>query len=253
MSGAAGEMRNPARDVPRAILSAGILITALYLGATLSLLTVVPLENLSLVNGILDGLYSVFGESPGGTALVKILGCTALFAIFATLVTWTLGVNRVAAEAARAGELPGPFGLLLGKNRIPLGASLLSGTISTVILVVYGFLAGTSEELFWTLTAFASILFLLPYGVLFPAFLRLRRRDGEARRPYRIPGPFWFVFLAAGIADLFVLQSILLFVWVPGRPFDGNFAAPVILGVFLTGISGELLIRRAERSPSKRA
>jgi len=252
MSGASEEMEDPRRDVPRAIGAAGLLITGLYLSATLSLLAVLPLRELSLVNGILDALRAVFGATPAGRALVTLLGTGVLFTFFATLVTWTLGVSRAAARAAEEGELPRAFGIRDRRDGTPLGASLLAGLVSSAVLIGYGLRAGDSEELFWSLTALASAVFLLPYGALFPAFWTLRRRDPDRPRPYRIPGPDWVAAGIAGLAGYVVLQSLLLFVWVPGRPFDPGFALPLIAGVLATLAAGELLIRRP-RAPGPRA
>ncbi|QTX31714.1 APC family permease [Aminithiophilus ramosus] len=246
MSGASDEMVDPRRDVPRAILTAGTVITALYLTATLSLQAMIPLEELSLVNGIIDALYRVFGSDGSGTFVADAVGSLVLFSIVATMIGWTLGVNRVAAAAAETGELPALFAKRHNRFGTPLGASLLTALLATALLLLYGRLAETSEELFWTLTAFASILFLLPYVGLFAAFIALRRRDGRAQGGYVIPGPSWLAFLLAFTAALFVVQAILLFLWVPGEPFDGAFALPVVAGVVATVATGERLIGKAE-------
>ena len=246
MSGASDEMADPQRDVPRAILAAGTAITALYLTATLSLQSMIPLEELSLVNGIIDALYRVFGSDGSGALAADAVGSLVLFSIVATMIGWTLGVNRVAAAAADAGELPPLFAKRHGTFGTPLGASLLTALLATALLLLYGRLAETSDDLFWTLTAFASILFLLPYVGLFATFIALRRRNGRRPGAYAIPGPSWLALLLASAAALFVVQAILLFVWVPGESFDGAFALPVVGGVVATVAAGERLIGKAE-------
>jgi len=118
----------------------------------------------------------------------------------------------------------------------------LTGIVSTVVIILYGFMAGNAEDLFWTLFAFSSMIFLMPYLALFPAFLKLRHADPNAVRPYRVPGGKTVAIILAVICELFIIQAVVLFVWVPGQPMDWAFAAPVLIGVLITLVVGEILI-----------
>ena len=93
-----------------------------------------------------------FAGSTIGNAFVLVLGVGALYTFFSNGVTWALGCNRAAAEAAIEGELPKIFAL---ETRIgtPIGAAVLMGLVSTFVLVLYGFLSGSNEDLFWSLFA----------------------------------------------------------------------------------------------------
>lgn len=242
MSGAAEEMHNPGRDVPKAIVSSGVLIAFFYLFATVGILMALPLDQLGLVSGIVDTLKAVLGESGLGGALVTLLGIGALYTFLANMVTWTMGANRTAAEAAEEGELPEVFSRLHPQNKTPVGAYLITGIVSTLVLVIYGFMAGSNEDLFWTLFAFSSIVFLLPYLAMFPAFVKLRRVDAQIRRPYQVPGGDIAARLLAIICELFILQAIVFFIWVPGEPVDWAYAVPILIGVLVTIIVGEVLL-----------
>jgi amino acid transporter len=163
------------------------------------------------------------------------------------MVTWTMGANRTAAEAANEGELPAVFSKLHPVNKTPVGAYVLTGLVSTLVLVLYGFMSGSNEELFWTLFAFSSIIFLLPYLALFPAFLKLRKMDAGIKRPFKVPGGLGVATVIAVICEIFILQSILFFVWVPGEPVDWAYAAPVLIGVIVTIVAGEILLWWSKR------
>jgi amino acid transporter len=158
------------------------------------------------------------------------------------MVTWTMGANRTAAQAAEEGTLPAIFGKLHPVNKTPVGAYIITGIVSTLVVIVYGFLAGSNEDLFWTLFAFSSIIFLLPYLMLFPAFLKLRKSDPDAKRPYRFPGSKTFAWIVSIICMIFVAQAIIFFVWVPGEPIDMAFALPILIGVVVTLLIGEVLL-----------
>jgi amino acid transporter len=247
MSGAGEELKEPGKTIPRAIILSGILIAVFYLLGTVGMLVALPLDDLGLVEGIIDTFLILFGEGGLGGAFVVVLGIMALYSFFANMVTWTMGANKTAAEAAGDGELPKVFGKLHPVNKTPVNAFLITGIVSTIVIILYGFMAGTAEDLFWTLFAFSSMVFLLPYLVMFPAYLKLRDKDKDIERPYRLKGPRWFLALLVVICELFIVQAVVFFVWVPGEPVDWAFAAPVLIGVVLTLVVGEFLIKPAQK------
>ncbi len=242
MSGASGEMKNPGKDIPRAIIASGALIAVFYILGTVGILMALPLDQLGLVSGIVDTLKILLGGTPVGNAVVVVLGVAALYTFLANMVTWTIGANRTAAEAAKEHELPEIFGREHPVKKTPTGAFILTGIVSTVVIILYGFMAGNAEDLFWTLFAFSSMIFLMPYLALFPAFLKLRHDDPNAVRPYRVPGGKPLAIILAVICELFIIQAVVLFVWVPGQPMDWAFAAPVLIGVLITLVVGEIFI-----------
>jgi amino acid transporter len=256
MSGASEEMTNPQRDVPRAIIISGLLIAAFYLLATVGILIALPVEDIGLIEGLLDSLHGLFDGYGWGGAFVTMLGIGALFTFVANMVTWTIGANRSASEAADRGDLPAVFGKLHPTHRTPANAAIITGIISTAVIVLYGFLASSAEDLFWTIFAFSSIVFLLPYLLMFGAFLALRRKDASHPRPYRVPGGQGVARLLVALCIVFILQAIVLFIWVPGSQFDLNSGLGIVVGVIATIIVGEVLIQRAlsrGESPGKGA
>jgi amino acid transporter len=253
MSGAGEEMRNPARDVPIAILVSGLLIATFYLLATTGILIALPVDDIGLIEGLLDSLERLYQDYPQGAAFVTALGIGALFTFVANMVTWTIGANRSAAEAAGRGDLPQVFGRLHPRHATPASAALITGAVSTVVMLLYGLIASDTEDLFWTLFAFSSIVFLLPYLLMFAAFVRLRRAEPERLRPYRVPGGMRTAWLLTALCAVFILQAIVLFVWVPGEPFDATKGATIGGGVLVTIAVGEWLISRAARARTRDA
>ncbi len=244
MSGASAEMKNPARDVPMTIFVSGILIAAFYLFATIGILIALPLDEINLVSGIVDTLRVLLGE--GGGVLVVVLGLMALYTFLANMVTWTMGANRSAAEAALDGNLPAMFARLHPEHKTPSNAAIVTGVVTSVVIVVYGLLAADAEDLFWTLFAFSSIVFLLPYLIMFMAFLQLRRIDADRPRPYRVPGGKGGAFVFALLCMAFIVQAIVFFIYTP-EEFDMTYAVSIVIGVAITIVVGELLIMRAKR------
>lgn len=242
MSGAGEEMKNPGRDVPFAVVTAGSLIALFYLVATFGMLVALPVEDIGLIEGLLDTVSKLFGDSDIAGIAVVLVGIGALYTFIANMVTWSMGANRTAQSAAGDGELPGIFRAVHPVYKTPVAAFVLTGIVSSAVIFAYGFAAGTAEDLFWTLFAFSSIIFLFPYLALFPAFVVLRLNDPETARPYRAPGGLVFLTVAAAVCALFILQAIVFFVWVPGEPIDWSSAGPILGGVVLTLVLGEAIV-----------
>jgi amino acid transporter len=92
------------------------------------------------------------------------------------------------------------------------------------------------------LFAFSSIIFLLPYLALFPAILKLRYSDADAKRPYKVPGGNIVVWIMSIVSLILILQAIVFFIWVPGGPVDWAYATPVLIGVVVTIVIGEIIL-----------
>ena len=250
VSAGSEEMKDPARDVPRAILYSGFIVLVLYLLGTVAILAALPAAEINLVEGLIDTLRLFFADLVIGPALVMGLGVFTLFAVFSSGVTWALGSNRAAAEAAVEGELPSHFGIETRGSGTPIGAAVMMGIASSVMLLLYGLLAGSNEDLFWALFAFSGVLFLLPYVGMMLAFLHMRRVDGERHRPYRVPGGPILATVLSWVCILFLSIAILLFMVTPA---DGP-QWEVIAGVVALLALGEWVIRYAEgRSGSEAA
>ncbi len=242
VSSGADEMKDPKRDVPRSIFISGFIIITMYTLATVAILAAIPASEINLVEGLVDTLYLFFGATEAGRALALVLGIGALFTFFANGVTWALGCNRAMAEAAAGGDFPSLLARQHPELGTPTGAAVAIGLLSTVTLLLYGVLAGTNEDLFWSLFAFSAVIFLLPYIVLVCAFVRMRRIDPSRHRPFRLPGGNRVATFLAAVCTLVLGISIVLFVFTPG---DG-IQWPVLIGAVTVLAIGEVIIRLTE-------
>jgi amino acid transporter len=153
-----------------------------------------------------------------------------------------LGCNRAAAEAAQEGELPRLFGIENEQLGTPVGAAVAMGVFGTVVLLLYGFLSKSNEDLFWSLFAFSAVIFLLPYIGLLLAFIRSRSADKDRHRPFKVPGGNAFAIFLACLCIVVLSLSILLFLYTPGVGIQ----FPVLAGALVMIAIGEVLIRWAE-------
>jgi amino acid transporter len=205
-------MRDPQRDVPRVILVSGLLIAAVYTLGALGILLAVPLGQLSIVTGTWDAL-EVLGRQWGaaGGTLVLLLGIGFLYACVANIVTWSLGVNRVAAAAAAEGAMPRLLGRLHPRFQTPYMAFVVMGAIATVLLVGNAALSHRPDNVFWMIFKLSGVCFLVSYLMVFPAFVILRRHRAEQPRPYRMPGGPLVAWASAAFCWVFIAGATLLF------------------------------------------
>lgn len=243
-SAGSDEMKNPARDVPRAIFASGVIVIVMYTSATVAILAAIPAGNIDLVEGLLDTLNLFFAGTAAGNLFVLLLGIGALYTFFSNGVTWALGCNRAMAEAAAEGEFPGALARQRRPVGTPLGSAVAMGTVGSVVLLLYGLIARSNAELFWSLFAFSAVIFLLPYIMLVLSFMRLRHTDPDHHRPYRIPGGNGVAGLATALCVSLLGLALVLFIYTPGEGIDWA----VLVGALVVLAIGELMIRLTERS-----
>jgi amino acid transporter len=217
-SSAAEEMVNAQRDVPRAILRACIIVVVLYSLFLLVILVALPTNQLSAVGSFLNAFQTVNGVLPPplATGLGWLFALGFAISLFASGVTLLIAVSRTYAIAALDRAAP----LLLGRFSrtfgTPIAATILSGMVATVTVVVSMLLAAFGSEsigtLFVQVLSVAILTLLLAYLLMFPAFLILRYKYPAVPRRYRVPGGpvgAWIVtllpILYVGIACYFLL------------------------------------------------
>jgi glutamate:GABA antiporter len=246
VSSMAGEVQEPAKRIPRAIFTSGALIAFLYMFATIGILLALSLTKLHLVEGLVETFKAIFGSKGVGEVIVYALGIAALYTYFTNMTTWTMGANRSAVEAAAEGELPKVLGREHPTRHTPVGALIATGVISTVVLVVTALFINTQDSLFFGIFAASSVIFLMPYLLMFPAVAILRYKDPDRPRPFKIPGGNRLVIGYAVITCVFIAAGVLLFLWpeIPNAPEEWSYTGPLLGIVGATLVAGEVMLWR---------
>lgn len=233
----AGSMRNPARDIPVAVVVGGITIAAVYIVCGIGIGAAVPTDELSLDSGIVDAVGAMLGTSH---PLTTIVGVVFLVTLFANMTCWSFGVNSVASYAARHGNMPRVFGLHSKKTGMPNGAAIMNGLIASAILLLQIPL-GEDSEVFWVFFSMNIVFLLMGYIPMFPAFWRLRLRDAGRPRVFRAPfeGNVLAVMLAVPAVEL--LLSIVATVVPFGTSSEELAKLPMLIGVIALLAIGEVV------------
>lgn len=242
----AGEMENPKKDVPKSLLITGIVSMLVYILSAIAVLVIMPMDGIDEASGMIDALINVYG---GSRVIVILIGVALVFVYASYIFGWTIGGNAAALEAGEAGELPGVFAKS-NKNHAPVGPAVLLGLASTVLLLVYGLTATSSSGLFWTLLAFTSIIFFLPYVVMSFALIKLRKSDPDAERPFKIPGKA-FPTVVGVIHAILLVVAIVGFILPPEGENPVTYILILVGGLAVTLIIGELLISAAAKKAAK--
>ena len=184
----ASEVREPQRNLPRALIGGTVAVIAIYLLADFAYFHVLtPGEVGASPRVASEMMRRILGA--GGASAVSI---AAMISIFAALNGSILTGSRVPYAAAREGYFFRAVGDVNSRYRTP-GVSILVLTAWSGLLV----LSGGYRDLF-TLVIFPSWII---YGMTTAAVIVLRRKRPDLPRPYRTLGypvvPILFVLVAA--------------------------------------------------------
>lgn len=239
----AGDMRNPKKEIPKAIVIGGILIAVFYLFASFGIGVAIPVEQLSVDTGFMDAFALLIGTPQG--AIMMIVGLMFMFTLIANLASWSFGVNYVAMYAARDSAMPKVFEKE-NKHEVPSSANLINGVVATAILIIATILGqvGGEEALntFWTLFALNVVTLLISYVFMFPAFRKLRKIDPDRPRPYKVSGSKGMINLITFV-PLILLIAAIIFSMFPYNP-ENSMLEPdwvLIVGVVIAVVLGEIV------------
>ena len=199
-SAASEELVNPKRDVPFAVLRSGIATLLFYGIPVLAILLVLPPSRLSNVAGFLDALQQVFvvygGHLTGsgavltgaGKVLADIAAIGVILGLLSSAVTWLIGSDRAQAVAGYDGAAPRAFGHFSRRLGTPIVVNLVSGVVSTIVLILTLTLtSGNTAKYFSATLGVVISMVTMVYLLIFPAVIKLRYSHPDVPRPYRIP------------------------------------------------------------------
>ncbi len=244
ISSIASKVDNPKTNIPKMTILAGLLIATLYIIGTFGVLVALPAEAIDPLDGFfvaIKVLTSVLGplQMPA-FYLIILLSC---FTLVANMISWTLGGVEVLDEAEFASKTK-MLGHRHSKYGTPDYSYILMGVISTVLIILNFVLSGSANEAFWTILSFSFLVFFLPYLWLFPAAIKLRFKDIDVPRPYKIPFGNFGIVVSGVIGFLFIALGIVLLFYT-GEGFDSLYHLTLIIGTILTTLYGMYLYARS--------
>lgn len=169
-----GELRDPARNVPRATIAAILLVVLLYLGLQIVGQGLLGPKLADSGVPIADTAAALWG--PGRTLLL----ITACISMAGFLLGNLLGTSRLVFALGRDGYLPRAFGRVTAAHRVPLLALIAHASLAWVLA-----LGGTFD----TLALISGGAICLMYGLVSLAAWRAQRVNLRERgEPFVLPG-----------------------------------------------------------------
>ena len=213
-NGAAEEMRNPQRDVPRMILRSGILCALIYGAVVLGIILVIPKTGLSNVSGFVDA-YSAVAATFHSHGLNVLFAILLIVTLLSSGAVWLEGADRTQAIASLDGAGPRWMGRFTSFGT-PIAVNIMSGIVASAF-VFFAFLitSGKLASFFAVMLSLTISTAAVSYFFIFPALVRLRMLYPEVRRPYRVPGGMAGAWIAAIITEAFVVVTAITLLW-PG-------------------------------------
>jgi amino acid transporter len=200
------EMKNPAREFPKAIFTACFLVILLSVLGALAIALVIPPNEISLAAGADQAFAAMFRifHIPWMTPIMCFL---LSYGALTMVVTWVLGPSKGVLEVAKEGYLP-EFWQRRNKEGMPTVILIIQAVISSLLAMVILFMP-TISGAFWLMSALTAQLYMVMYLLMFAAAIKLRYSKPDVPRAYKVPGGKFGMWLVSGIAFLTSLFAII--------------------------------------------
>ncbi|TFK76407.1 L-methionine transporter [Pluteus cervinus] len=206
-----GEIRNPERNIPRAIHSSMAIVTALFLLANLSYFVVLDKATVGSSNTVaLDFGRVLFGKLGGIIfAIMVVVSC------FGALNGGFVTSSHLIYAAGRERYIPAIFGRLHQTRKTPLNATLLQAGLTISYVLVGG---GFRSLINFSVVANWAFYFLTVLGLVI-----LRVKEPMLERPYKtwIVTPLTFCAVALFLLCMPVIAAPLQAIAVLGFVLAG--------------------------------
>lgn len=244
------DMKNPAKQFPRSVFIAIVVIVLVYTIGTLVIGLVIPSKDINLVQSLLIA-YNSLWDSFGLGWLGNVTALLIMFGVMGQVSALLTGPTTGLIAVAQSGYLP-PKLQKLNRNGVSKSLLMVEGAFVTILTLLLLVLP-TVESAYQIMSQMATIIYLIMVIMIYGAFLRLRRTQPNKKRGFRIPGGTtgkWIVVII-GIAG--ALTALILSYLPPSQIATGSPA--VYIGILLVGVGIFValpLIVYARRKPSWR-
>jgi glutamate:GABA antiporter len=234
------EIKDPRRNLPRAVVSGGLIAGAIYIAVTLAVLLAMPANEIGAVQGIMQAADRMAG-TVGVASIVAPLALILTVAVAGTTSAWIAGSARIPFVAGLDHYLPPVLGRLHPRFATPHVALILQGAVSCAVLMM-GIAGSTVQEGYRILLLLAIVVQLIPFLYMFLGLLRLAGRLDFTRVHYSRA-----TLLAAGAIGSAVTGLGIIVAFIPpehGEP-AWAFEAKMVVGTLLLLTLGATLFYRS--------
>lgn len=175
LSTAAGEARNPQRDMPKGILISLLICALLYIGVTSVLTGMVNYKELNVQAPI---ALAIDSTGKGLAWLSPFIKLGAIAGLSSVILVMMLGQSRIYYSISKDGLLPKVFSKVHPKHGVPQNATIFAS-------IVTGIFAGLFP--LHVLTELVSIGTLMAFTIVCISIIVLRKTQPGLKRPFKTP------------------------------------------------------------------
>ena len=188
------EVRNPGKDVPRAIFGSVISIMGIYLLLNAAVLYILPMSQIAgndfSLGTAAERIFGRYGDPIIRSIMViSLLSCINAVHLFCSRILYAMSCDGLF------------FGVVARVNKG--GTPAIALLLSTVCAVL--FVLGSFERVI----AMLSFFFVANYTLTYTSLFVLRKKEPQMPRPYRAWGYPWTTGIALLGSVMFLLGSIL--------------------------------------------
>jgi amino acid transporter len=248
VSAMSAEIRDPRRTLPRAVLTSGAMIAAIYILGTFAVLSMIPASDVDPKSGVYQAI------THGSTALR--IGFFGVMAALLVSVGNAGGVGSTVAGIARVPfvvgidrYLPAAFGKIHPRWKTPYVSIIVQALASGAVLLISQ-ISETMRGAYQVLVAITILIYFIPFLYMFAAVIKLAKRKDRRENGHAvlIPGGMTGVCLIGGLGFLVVLGCMAVSMVPPGDSSNKVlFEAKLFIGTLAAILLGLVLYWRGAR------
>ncbi|HRN21398.1 MAG TPA: amino acid permease, partial [Prevotella sp.] len=173
------EVKNPQKALPRAIIGALLIVTAIYIMVAVAGIAAKPVDFFSTEAAGEAGLAKILADVTGNQIWSTVLAAGAVISIFSVTLVTLYGQTRILFAVGRDGLIPKRF---LEVNQKTMTPTYNTVFVSILVAIVSGFVPA---DYLWDTVSIGT---LVAFSVVALGVLILRRTHPDLERPFRIPG-----------------------------------------------------------------
>ena len=199
---AAGKVRDPDRNVPRATVFGTLATAAVYMLSLTAVFGILPSRLLQKSDApFTTAVNAMFG----GTWAGYVMAAVVIISGFGALNGWTMICAEMPRAAAQDGLFPAQFKHLTKKGVPAYG--IIASTVLASIAVAVNYLGAGGATVFTTLVLMTGITSAIPYGFSALAQIKWRIADNRAMHTSRFARDMAVAILALLFSILFIVYS----------------------------------------------
>lgn len=213
------DVKNPAKNYPKAILIGALAIVVIFVLGTFSLGAIIPANEVNLTQSLLVGFDKYF-DYISLSWLAPIVAVALMFGVLAGVLTWVAGPSKGLFTVGKAGYLP-PFFQKTNKIGVQRNILYVQGGVVTLLSLLFVVMPSV-ESFYQILSQLTVLLYLIMYMLMFIAAIVLRYKYPNLARPFKVGKSKILIWIVAGVGFLGSLLAFILSFVPPSQISTGN-------------------------------